>query len=163
MKKAVRLVGSKPFIIGAIIIVLILSAAIIVLLNKPTDERDASGIDYRTDVQPLLDRFPTLPAFQRCWWKADTIGRTASIGPTNYWMEGFIVLDEASLTQLDAYSWKPVRPEFPAGLDPAVTGFSDFSWCTNKEFEAQVRTAYFIGDFCFDKNNGILYFSLESN
>ena len=164
MKRIINLCRSKRFVIGIVIIVVILAFSFFMYHHSSYSGVDASSIEYRTDAQPIIDRFPSLPAFQSCYWKADTIGRTESIGPTNYWMEGFIVLEKDSYTQLlNAYSWKPVSMKFPPGIDPAATGFEAFSWCYNKEFDAKVRTAAFVGDFCFDTTHGILYFSLENN
>jgi hypothetical protein len=134
----------------------------LILSNTPS-ERDTSNIEYRTDAQPLLDRFPSLPAFQKCYWKADTIGRT-DFGPTNYWMEGFIVLDKTSSAQLiNGYPWESVDLKFTKGIDPVVTGCKEFNWCYNREFETEVMTMNYVGYFFFDKQNGILYFTFENN
>ena len=163
MKKITEFITSKPIFFGIIIVVVVVVVILGVQSIGNSDEQNLSEIEYRNDVQPILDRFPAIPKFQFCYWKASTIGRT-DFGPTNYWMKGLVVLEKSAFTKLlDEYSWESVNIEFPKGMDPKNTNFNEFNWCYNKDFESQVMTTSFVGNFYFDTNNGILYFSVENS
>jgi len=163
MKKVLDIITSKFFLMGLIIIAVALLVVFIIRHNSSLDQRDASEIEYRTDMQPITDRFPSLPAFKSCHWKANTIGRT-DFGPTNYWMNGFIVLEnESFLKLLSDYIWKPVSVKFPRGIEPEITTLREFNWCYNEEFETLFKSQSFIGDVYLDTLNGVLYFSVENH
>jgi hypothetical protein len=162
MEQLIKHDNLKFFIIVIIIIAVILLVVFIMRYINILNKLDVSNIEYRTDAQPIIDRFPALPAFQACYWKANTIGRT-DFGPTNYWMKGFIVLKKTTYLQLlNDYKWKPVSFKFPKGINPAVTIYQDFCWCSNDEFTASMMAASFIGSFYLDTINGILYFDVEN-
>lgn len=163
MKRIINFISSKPLVIGIVIIAVILSVVVIVWHNNLTNESDVSKMEYRTDEQPIIDRFPSLPTFQDCYWKANATGRT-DIGPTNYWMKGFIILNKTSYEQiLNEYTWESVSLEFSKGIDPTITNYEDFNWCYNKDFESRVKTTSFVGNFYLDTKNGILFFSVENS
>lgn len=162
MKKIIEIVTSKFFLIGLIAIAVALLAVFNIRHNSSLDQRDASEIEYRTDTQPIIDRFPSLPAFKSCHWKANTIGRT-DFGPTNYCMNGFIVQENESYLELIRYyMWKPVTVKFPKGIEPEITSIKEFNWSYNEEFEMLFKSQSFIGNVYFDTLNGVLYFSVEN-
>lgn len=157
MKKKIAF---KLILIGIIVIILA-----IILIVKITDNYNQSltNIPYRRDEQPIRERFPNIPEIQSCYWKANAIGRT-DFGPTNYWMKGFIVLEESEwLKLLDEYSWENIDLYFPKGIDPRITNFNKFNWAYNKDFELRVKTTSFVGGIYLDTKNGILYFSVENS
>ncbi len=163
MKKLIEFITSKPLLFCILVIVIIVAVVLVVKSVANSGEQNLTNMEYRNDEQPILDRFPAIPEIQRCYWKASTTGRT-DFGPTNYWMKGFIVLEKSAFTKLlDEYSWESVNIEFPKGMDPKNTNFNEFNWCCNKDFESQVRTTSFVGNFYFDTNNGILYFAVENS
>jgi hypothetical protein len=126
------------------------------------DKKDEGNAEYRTDIVPIKNRFPDLPEFTTCYWKANTIGRT-DFGPTNYWMRGFLCLDEKEFQQVLAdYVWEEESIVFPAEIDPSITGRSNFSWHFNIEFQSLILRQKFVGVVLLDINNGILYFSVEN-
>jgi hypothetical protein len=163
MKKIIEFIALKPILFGAIIIVIVVAVILGVKYTGNSSEQNLSNMEYRNDGQPIQDRFKAIPEFQSCYWKASTIGRT-DFGPTNYWMQGFIILEKTAFSKLlDEYSWEAVDIEFPKGIDPKVTNFDGFNWCYNEEFDWKVKTLSFVGNFYLDTNNGILYFSVENN
>lgn len=135
---------------------LIIIACCFCRINKKNTE-------YRTDIQPLADRFGENIEIKSCFWKANVIGRD-SIGPTSYWMKGFIIINNDTLEKIEnEYDLAKIKINFDEDVNPAVTGFNDFNWCYNDELSKKIKGAGFIGDFYIDTNNGVLYFDLESN
>lgn len=161
--KIMEFIASKPILFGVIIIVIVVAVIVGVKYIGNSGEQNLTNMEYRNDEQPIQDRFPTIPEFQTCYWKASTTGRT-DFGPTNYWMKGFVILEKlAFIKMLDEYSWESADIKFPKGMNPKITNFNEFNWCYNKDFESQVKTASFVGNFYFDTNNGILYFTVENS
>ena len=120
-------------------------------------------MDYKTERTPIKDRFPDLPDFTECYWKADTIGNT-NFGPTNYWMRGFLCLDKEVAQKISTnYEWDNENVVFPKGIDPSITKKSDFDWHINKEFQSMILRQNFVGSVFFDTTNGIIYFDVENN
>ena len=91
MKKITEFITSKPILFGIIIVVIIVAVILGVKSIGNSSEQNLTSMEYRNDEQPILDRFPAIPEFQTCFWKASTTGRT-NFGPTNYWMKGFVIL-----------------------------------------------------------------------
>ena len=143
----------------------ILLLGLVVVIASQTlfrDSKDAATIEYRTESEPLEFRFPDAPDFTECYWKADTIGQTY-FGPTNYWMRGFIILDENTFQKILAdYEWTSNSIDFPNGIAPDVTGRNGFDWYINKKFEQLLLRHSFVGHIFLDTVNGILYFDVEN-
>ncbi len=77
--------------------------------HKSSNDRDISSVPYRTDKQPIMNRFPKFGEFDKCYWKAHTIGRT-DFGPTSYWMKGFAVLSQNDFERIKKeYTWEKNR------------------------------------------------------
>ena len=116
-------------------------------------------IEYRTDTEPIENRFSYLKGdIDRVYWKAGTIGNS-SIGPTSYFMTGFITVDKKFENE---YKFNSVDISFPVGIDPAITGFASFKWGENDEFKKQILGNRFIGDVLYDLENGIIYINVEN-
>ena len=136
------------FVIGAVSGVI----GVLLICNWTSDLRysdsrqDASRIEYRTDREPIDDRLPDLPQFSKCFWKADTIGRT-DFGPTNYWMSGFIVLEQEAVEELlRTYVWGAGTPEFLKGIDPEITDKNGFEWKKSNDFASDIFRNRFAGN-----------------
>jgi hypothetical protein len=127
------------------------------------ENHDAEKMNYNTMKEPIESRFHNLPNFRECYWKADTIGNT-NLGPTNYWLRGFICLDEKAFQDiLSNYEWSIVSIVFPKGIEPVITGRSNFSWHFNKDFQITILRQNFVGSIFLDTTNGIIYFDVENN
>lgn len=125
--------------------------------------KDSKDVAYRTERSPIENRFPEIPDFIECYWKADTIGKT-NFGPTSYWMRGFVLLDDNALQKiLSSYVWSAKSIAFPEGITPDITGKTDFDWHINTEFQRSVLQQRFVGCVYLDIINGILYFDVENN
>ena len=117
---------------------------------------------YRTEEKPIKDRFPQFPDFSACYWKADTLGRN-SLGPTNYWMCGFLLIEEKEASMLEnEYQWEKSVVDFPKGIEPGVTK-NNFSWYKSKDYNSTILQQNFVGDIYLDAENGIIYFDVENS
>jgi len=160
-------------ITGAIILALIAVIVVVALLIFPKgfwtgqsamhDTRDQlEQVAWRHDLKPLQSRFDNIKGMEKCYWKADTIG-SVDFGPTNYYIKGFIVLDQAGFEKLkDEYSWEKIKNDFPQGLKPEITGFQDFDWAFSQDFSNKVLQNKFGGALYLDLNNGVVYISVEN-
>lgn len=78
--------------------------------------------------QPLIKRFPKFGQFDKCYWKAHTIGRT-DFGPTSYWMKGFAVLSQDSFERLKKeYKWEEIDKSWQPDLGTDILNLSNFNW-----------------------------------
>ena len=119
--------------------------------------------EYREDIEPISNRFPLIVGIESCFWKADSIG-SFGIGPSSYWMKGFLVLSDGAGTELtNLYEWEDAEIVFPVGMNPDITGLTNFQWSYSREFSDDVKGSSFVGDFFFDVKMGVIYFDLESN
>ncbi|MDQ0114609.1 hypothetical protein [Paenibacillus harenae] len=66
------------------LIIVIAATSILVLTNHSNDK----SIEYKTDIEPLVSRFPNIGEINDSYWAADTYG--GDFGPTSYWMKGYI-------------------------------------------------------------------------
>lgn len=120
-------------------------------------------IDYRTDVQPIMDRFPMLQEIEQVYWKADTFGHIY-FGPTSYYMSGFAVLSDSAKEELEnQYSFsEQAEPVLPEGIDCSITGFSAFEWYTDQDFTHDMLRAAFVGTIYYDRMNGVVFLDVEN-
>lgn len=115
---------------------------------------------YRVDREPLLTRFPRLGPFEKCYWKADIIGKPG-IGPTPYWMKGFVFLDSVEFTTFKVrYQWADVESGWEPSLDTAILGVQSFRWSYSQGFNDYVRSVGYGGKFYLDLENGIVFFDV---
>ena len=57
------------------------------------------------------------------------MGGDNGLGPSDYWLNGFIVLNEQEGKRItDNYSWEDAEIDFEPGMEPEVTELSNFSW-----------------------------------
>ena len=153
----------KKYVLIVCGVVILAVAAIIVSQTIFQGAKDMTDMEYRTDKEPINDRFPDMPNFAECYWKANTIGKT-NCGPTNYWMKGFLCLDENTFHKtLADYEWSAVHIAFPKGIDPDITCKSNFTWHINNDFQSMILRQFFIGSIYFDTTNGIVYLDVENN
>ncbi len=141
----------------------VISTLLLVGCIESTQQKNENSTNYRVDIQPLVERFGHDLNIEKCYWKADVIGKT-KIGPSSYWMKGFIVLEKKSVERLTSkYTFTKTEILFNTEeLDPFITGFSNFNWCYSKDMSNDFKEAKFIGEVYFDEINGIIYFDLES-
>ena len=114
--------------------------------------------EFRTEIQPITNRFPKLEKVESVYWKAGPIGKN-QFGPDSYWMKGYVYLDKGSISSIKASydDWEEVN-----GLKPlAVAQEHEPQWLFSSEFDRFIRTSTFVGKFYLDANNDVLYFEFE--
>jgi hypothetical protein len=152
--------GILLFVVAIIFIIQITSFAVAVFKRDIIDIED---MEYRTERASIEKRFPDIPNFIKCYWKADAYGKT-NFGPTSYWMKGFIILEEDALSKLlSDYEWSAESIDFPRGINPDITGKTDFNWHINRDFQSLILRQRFGGNIYLDIKNGVLYFDVENN
>jgi hypothetical protein len=131
-------------------------------------ENDTS-LEFRTDIEPIDKIFPNLGEITECYWKADSFGsqiRGSNLlpGPTDYWMKGFLIINENNLNEFkDKYYWTLVEEDKKPDLETEFleTGLLDinsFEWYYSEEFNNYVKQPGYHGGFYVDFDNGIIYF-----
>ncbi|MBE7059471.1 MAG: hypothetical protein E7389_01455 [Ruminococcaceae bacterium] len=119
--------------------------------------------DYRTDTEPLVNRFGNVIDIQSCYWKTAKISNF-NFGPTAYRLKGFIILTETCFDNIKSeYDFEQISLTFEENINPHITGLSNFEWYYNKLLSDKISQNAYIGNWYIDINNGILYFDLESN
>lgn len=103
--------------------------------SEPSSRSDAatrSGTgEIRHDLAPLTDRFPQLAGAQSATWMSGTLGDARVPGPSTYWIDAVVVLDEAGFAELRALADGEADsssdsdsatglPELDPGLDEAL-------------------------------------------
>lgn len=142
----------KLIFAGAILLLCI--AALRFTLYSPTKNE----VQSRTDIKPVSNRIPNLKNIKKVYWGAKIFND--NIGPTAYWMRGYVFLDHASILDLKAsYTWETVS------LKPKVD--YDFNgktqkWSYSEEFNSlMMGSNYVIGEIYLDVNSDTLYFEIE--
>ncbi len=145
--------------------------AIGVLYNVNTKKVDS---EYSTELEPIISRFANLSNIESCYWKSGRVSKKLlSIGPTDIWFKGYIVLgNDEGIGLANSYKWEDVTEydekgnpkwgEYGEILSPEVTGFTNFEWKYSKEFSEYVKIDQMMGEYYFDVKNNIVYFDLSS-
>ena len=151
---------SQKQIVWMLFVIVFAAIFIAVERNIAYPAQSMEKIEYRTDVQPLQDRFGNVLSISSCYWKAVPCGR-AYLGPTSYRIRGFVPLDEKQAKSLlSKYSFVEKDIEFEKGISPSVTGFGEFEW----KYSADLSKAFvgYIGKCYLDFKNYVLYFEFEN-
>lgn len=144
-----KLTKRKLIFLGVIIL-----SFVAFLTLFPSQKND---VDYRTDIEPIISRFPMLKDIQKVYWSSKVIDN--SFGPTSYWMRGYVFLDQISTLNIkNIYSWETVN------INPKME--YDFmgetqNWSYSEEFNNFIKTSNYIGKFYLDLNGDLLYFEIE--
>ncbi len=156
--RAVRYVALAAALLAACIAGLALHDPLMYGHNPPIGETQDG---YRVDREPLLTRFPRLGPFEKCYWQADIVGKPG-IGPTPYWMKGFVVLDRVEFAAFRTrYQWTDVESGWEPSLDTAILGVQSFRWSYSQAFDSYMHSASWVGRFYLDLENGIVFFDVE--
>ena len=148
------------FVIAAIILLYIILIFKILYVESQSPS-DLPKIEYRTDTEPLIKRFGENLDIGQCYWKVGVFGGFA-VGPTSYWMKGFMMIDEDNAQcLLEKYKFENVDLNFEEGIQPEVTGCSEFEWMYNEQFSNEILGVNYMGEVYLDCTNSILYFDAE--
>jgi hypothetical protein len=88
--------------------------------------RSGTG-EVRHDLGPLTERFPQLATARSATWMSGTLGDERVPGPSTYWIDAVVVLDEAGYAAVRALASDEADsdpdadlPDLDPGLDEAV-------------------------------------------
>ena len=158
--------NSRHFVLLSVVIVILATITVEFIVkfrnnnNLRQDEQE-----YRINKDPILNRFPRLDDFKKCYWKAGVISnneKQKAIGPTPYWIKGFIILYQSSFTNVARnYKWGHVGNSWSPSLSVEILGIKEFDWTYSDDYNNYVKPPNFYGKFFLDQQNGILYFEIE--
>jgi len=152
----------KKYILIALCMMALCAGVVLVLQTSLKDDETPKDLEYRTERDAFVNNLQNLPDFTECYWKAAATGNTR-FGPTNYWIRGFVCLDENTFQKIiGEYDWIPVSVSFPDGISPSITGRNDFDWSGSKAYETTILQQNFVGNIYLDTTNGILYLDVEN-
>jgi hypothetical protein len=84
--------------------------------------RSGSG-EIRHELTPLTDRFPQLSEATAATWMSGTLGDDRMPGPSTYWIDAIVTLDEngyAALRSQPGLESTAELPKLDSGLDPSL-------------------------------------------
>lgn len=102
-----------PHRLRAITVIVVAAASLLTACSTPAADptpgasatRAGTG-EMRHDLEPLTDRFPRLTAATDATWMSGTLGDDRVPGPSTYWIDAVVTLDDsdyaALLTETDA-------------------------------------------------------------
>ncbi|UKS28432.1 hypothetical protein LOZ80_05710 [Paenibacillus sp. HWE-109] len=126
------------------------------------ENKDTSQQSIKTDIKPIMDRFPKLGEIQKCVWSAETIGKQGGIGPTNYRLMGYVELRNTEFRLfLSKYKWTHVASDWKPTMDSKYIGTKPYSWSFSDEFNNFIKSSNYVGKFYLDTDNGVIYFEVE--
>lgn len=142
-------------------IILLVFALVFSLWHRINKEVD-SNTAFRTDVEPITERFPNIGHIEKCLWKADILSKERTIGPTSYAMKGFILLSPQKIQEIkEKYFWQPSKPEIDVNFFEGDFKVTNAEWYFSNEYNNFVKSANYIGRFYFDMNDGLIYFDIQ--
>ncbi len=135
------------------------------------NENNSSGQNWQTvngfriEKEPIINRFPLLNDFRKCYWKADIIGNNERItvpGPSSYWMKGFVFLYSKEIEKYKTqYKWTDCEENWKPSLDTEILNTEDLNWSYSEDFNNYIKYSNYVGEFYFDIKNGILFFDIQ--
>lgn len=84
----------------------------------PAATRSGTG-ELRHDLKPLTDRFARLASATKATWMSGTLGDDRVPGPSTYWIDAVVTLDEADYAALRSETDAQSTTETPA-VDPGL-------------------------------------------
>lgn len=81
-------------------------------------ERSGTG-ELRHDLKPLTDRLPPLADAAEATWMSGTLGDDRAPGPSTYWIDAVVTLDDTDFADLRAEADAQATTEAPT-VDPGL-------------------------------------------
>lgn len=69
---------------------------------RPTEATKSGTGELRTDLEPLLKRFPVLEGVEQAHWMSGRFGDPDNPGPSTYWIDAVVTLPPATISRLRA-------------------------------------------------------------
>lgn len=155
--------SSDKYVILIIVLLIsgVLGYTVFSMIGKDNSTIVKTENGYRVDKEPIKNRFPKLGQFEKCYWKADTVGESG-IGPSAYWMKGFVLLNSKDFDAFKAkYKWSNVENGWTPSLDANILKIQSFKWSYSREFDNYIKSSSYVGKFYLDFQNGIVFFDVQ--
>ncbi|MGP4014854.1 hypothetical protein [Saccharopolyspora sp. 5N708] len=78
--------------------------------------KNGTGV-LRTDIEPLTKRFTALGSSFQAKWMSGTYGDPRNPGPSLYWIDAVVILDQAKVAELISAYAPTAAPGIPAVVD----------------------------------------------
>jgi hypothetical protein len=129
-------------------------------ITKRYDNRE-----WRTDKEPIQNRFPNIGDFKKCYWKADLVNKNNRItvpAPTSYWMKGFVYLEESSIETLkNQYNWYRTDKDWKPSYDEPIRKSNTLEWYFSEEYNNYILPSNYFGKLYLNFEYNILFFEVE--
>ncbi len=153
--------GRYVVVVIALMIIAITGYILYCMVADSTSTIGKTENGYRVDKDPIASRFPKIGQFDKCYWKADTIGKSG-VGPSSYSMKGFVVLKRESFeTFRTQYKWLEAESGWKPSQDTDILNMQAFKWAHSAEFDNYIKSANYVGKFYLDLENGIVFFDVQ--
>lgn len=152
---------NKIIILIAVVCIISLIVGGMNNLNKASKH----NVTIKTDKTAIINRFPKLGDFQKCYWKADVIGKEGNDrvpGPSAYWMKGFVEIDKEKInTFIEKYHMEEISLAPQLDFMPENYDIKRARWFYSDEFNEYIKPPSFFGKFYIDSINQIIYFDVR--
>lgn len=119
---------------------------------------DQIDIEYNENIDSVATQFPYIEDIQAVYWKEDIVGNGRGIGPTDYWIKAFVIVDSTYIDKIIAdYEWENKSPVFSGEIEPKITKIEKVTWSYNADFSEKVLDVSYIGEVYIDLNNHLIY------
>ena len=124
---------------------------------------DLTEMDYSENIESIASYFDGFDMIEKVYFKSTEIDNGSLLGPTNLRIVGFVCLSEEETSVLcENYDFDKKSPQFPDGISPEITRYTDFNWTSCKEYTNKLLKGNFVGEAYLDTNNGVVYLYVEN-
>jgi hypothetical protein len=103
-----------------IVLAVAVVASLVSCAGEPSATKSGTG-ELRTDLDPLVKRFPVLSGTEQANWMSGTFGDPRTPGPSTYWIDAVVTLPSGRAAELRA-SYAPART---SAVPDVVDGLRD--------------------------------------
>jgi hypothetical protein len=146
----------KYIMICSCLIAVIAATSILVLTTKHSKDK---SVEYKTDIEQIVSRFPNIGDIKDGYWAADTFG--GDFGPTSFWMKGYIYPTDDGVEKFKkSFTWQ-LTPKWNPAFESIVSNSDTQQWAFSEDFNSYIKSSDFVGEFHMDLRNGVIYFDVQ--
>lgn len=151
----------KPIVLIFAICIFVFLPTVTACVNTNTTYSFAND-EYRTDIEPLTNKFPDIGSIDYAYWKVHQFGNSLVPGPSSYKVVAFIIVENLGDLYEESDFDEIQNIIFPEGIDPTITGFSVFNWRQYSSFTNKALCNRFIGNVFVDIDKNLIYIEVEN-